>query len=92
MSQIMPLLSEAIGPLFGAAALWIGKRIADAMKELKSLPQKLEETTQRIEKKHDERMTLFEGQLSETRDIQLVMQEQLSVAFDKLGEQGPARK
>lgn len=80
------VVNEVIMPLLGTAAVWLVRRIAGSLKVIQELPRKLEETTERIEKKHDERFSRLEQSQQDLGKHQQILTEQIAIALDKLAE------
>lgn len=85
----MEMLNEAIIPLLGSVGLWLIRKIAKSLLLIQEMPKKLEETAQRIEKAHHERLELIEKSQHTMLQNQQIMTEQISIALEKIAESGP---
>lgn len=80
------MLNEVIMPVLGTSAVWLVRRIAASLKVIQELPRKLEETTERIERKHDERIGRVEQAQQQLNKHQQILTEQLAIALEKIAE------
>lgn len=80
------IVNEVITPVLGTAAVWLVRRIAQSLRVIQELPKKLEETTERIERKHDERFARLEQNQLDLGKHQQILTEQIAIALDKLAD------